>query len=170
MSSKRISVGDRIPGDSYFWYLHPQEEVCSRADPHKVTYAEIFAGKRVVLFAVPGAYTTTCTFDHIPGYVEKADELKAKGVDHIICTAVNDPYVMESWGRTMKAHGRVWMLSDGNGTFHKAVGLECDCSQWGMGIRSERYAMVVEDGLVKQLFVDPDAVQGSGVDNILSVL
>ena len=117
------------------------------------TTGELFAGKKVVLFAVPGAFTPTCSEEHLPGYVTLADKLKAKGVDSIICLAVNDAFVMTAWGKTHNAEELI-MLADGDGTFTKAIGLDMDTGSFG-GVRSQRYAMLVDDGQVTQLNVEP---------------
>ena len=119
-----------------------------------MTVAELTAGKKVALFAVPGAFTPTCSARHLPGYTEKAADLRAKGVDTIACVSVNDVFVMNAWGKDQKVGEDVVMLADGNGAFAKAVGLEMDGSGFGMGSRSQRYSMIVEDGVVKQLNVE----------------
>jgi len=123
--------------------------------PKDVSAADIFKGKRVVLFAVPGAFTPTCSMKHLPGFVSDADKIRAKGVDDIVCVSVNDVFVMDAWGKASGAQGKVRMLADGNGDFTRAVGLELDASGFGMGRRSQRYGMVVRDGKVEQLHVEP---------------
>src|SRR5690606_10294486 len=115
----------------------------------------LFTGKKVVLFSVPGAFTPTCSAKHLPGYVQKADELKRRGVDTIACMAVNDVFVMSAWGKSSDADGKVLMLADGNGEYVRALGLELDASKFGMGQRGKRFSMIVEDGVVKQLNVEP---------------
>jgi peroxiredoxin len=115
---------------------------------------EFFKGKRVALFSVPGAFTPTCSAKHLPGFVEHAADLKAKGIDEIACTAVNDAFVMGAWGKASGVDGKVTMLADGNGDFVKAVGLEMDGSKFGMGPRGQRFAMVINDGTVEHLFVE----------------
>ncbi len=115
---------------------------------------DIFAGKTVALFAVPGAFTPTCSAKHLPGFIEKAGELEGKGVDDIVCTSVNDVFVMNAWGEQAKTGGKVRMLADGNGAFAEALGLEMDASGFGMGKRSKRYSMLVKDGVVEQLNVE----------------
>ena len=119
-----------------------------------VTTDELFKGRKVVLFSVPGAFTPTCSAKHLPGFIEKAAELKAKGIDAIACTAVNDAFVMGAWGKSAGADGSVTMLADGNGAFAKAVGLEMDGSKFGMGTRGQRFSMIVNDGVVEELNVE----------------
>lgn len=131
----------------------------------------LFAGKTVVLFALPGAFTPTCSAKHLPGYVTKAADLKGKGVDAIACLSVNDAFVMDAWGKDQKVGENVMMLADGNAEFTKAVGLEMDGSGYGMGTRSKRYAMVVKDGVVKDLFVEePGQFEVSSADYVLGKL
>lgn len=117
----------------------------------EIDTAEYFKGKHAVLFGLPGAYTPTCTQKHLPGYVARADAIKLKGVDEIICVAVNDPFVMHQWGKTAKADGKVTMLPDGNGDFAKSLGLELDGIAFGMGQRMQRFVMILDDGVVKGL-------------------
>ena len=143
-----IKVGDSLPAD-----LKLKE--MGEGGPKDVSVGEIFKGKRVVLFAVPGAFTPTCSMKHLPGFLEQASAIKAKGVDDVVCLSVNDAFVMGAWGNANNAKGKVRMLADGNGDFTKAVGLSLDASGFGMGARSQRYAMVVKDGKVEQLFVEP---------------
>jgi peroxiredoxin len=132
---------------------------------------DFFKGKKVVLFAVPGAFTPTCSAKHLPGFVEKASDIKAKGVDTIACLSVNDAFVMSAWGKDQKADGKVEMLADGNGDFTRAVGLEMDGSGYGLGLRSQRYAMIVDDGKVTALHVEkPGAFEVSSADAILQAL
>ena len=138
-----IQIGDRVPSTTF---VKPTEN-----GPEQVSSDDFFAGRKVALFSVPGAFTPTCSARHLPGYVEKAAELKAKGVDEIACTAVNDAFVMGAWGREQKAAGKVRMMADGSAEFSKACGLTLDLSARGMGIRSDRYAMLVEDGVVKAI-------------------
>ncbi|KUI98132.1 peroxiredoxin [Vibrio sp. MEBiC08052] len=130
---------------------------------------ELFAGKKAVLFAVPGAFTPTCSEAHLPGYVVLADQLKAKGIDIIACVAVNDAFVMKAWGEAQNA-SEIMMLADGDASFTKALGLEMDTEQFG-GIRSQRYAMIIEDGVVKQLNVEPPkSFEVSNAETILASL
>ena len=158
-----ISVGDRIPRTSF---------VKATADgPQPVDSDEFFKGRKVALFAVPGAFTPTCSARHLPGFVERADELKAKGVDEIACTAVNDPFVMAAWAQSGGAADKITMLSDGNGEFARKLGLEMDAAKFGMGTRSQRYSMLVEDGVVTQLNVEaPGAFDLSSADYLLERL
>ena len=138
--------------------------------PTAVSTSELFGGKKVVLFAVPGAYTPTCSEAHLPGYVVNADEIKAKGVDSIVCVAVNDAFVMDAWGKDRNA-GELVMAGDGNSEFTKAVGLETDGTGFGLGTRSQRYAMVVDDGVVTKLAVEaPGAFEVSKAEAILEAL
>ncbi|KAG2489103.1 hypothetical protein HYH03_012329 [Edaphochlamys debaryana] len=139
--------------------------------PKAVTTAEFFGGRKVVLFGVPGAFTPTCSKDHLPGFVTAAAALKAKGVDEVACVAVNDAFVMGAWGESVGAGEGVRMLADGSAAFTKAAGLDQDLSEGGMGVRSQRYSMVVEDGVVKVLNVEPArGLTCSRADNILSLL
>jgi len=141
-----IKVGDTLPDATFM------EMTANGPEPR--TTADIFAGKTVALFAVPGAYTPTCSARHLPGFVDHLDDLKAKGVDDVVCTAVNDVFVMGAWGKSAGADGKVRMLADGNGAFAKALGLELDASGFGMGQRSQRYSMIVKDGKVAELNVE----------------
>jgi peroxiredoxin len=141
-----IKVGDKLP-DATFMEM-------TADGPAPCTTADVFGGKTVALFAVPGAFTPTCSAKHLPGFVEKLDDLKGKGVDDVVCTSVNDVFVMGAWGKSAGADGKVRMLADGNGTFAKALGLEMDGSGFGMGQRSQRYSMIVKDGVVTELNVE----------------
>jgi glutaredoxin/glutathione-dependent peroxiredoxin len=141
-----IQVGDRLPEATFM--------EMTADGPQPRTVADIFKGKTVALFAVPGAYTPTCSARHLPGFIDKQGDLKAKGVDEIVCTAVNDVFVMGAWGKESKAGDKVRFLADGNGAFAKALGLELDASGFGMGHRSKRYSMLVKDGTVMQLNVE----------------
>jgi len=141
-----IKVGDRLPDAGFM--------VMTAEGPAKRTTGEIFAGKKVALFAVPGAFTPTCQQQHVPGFVARVDELKGKGVDTIACTAVNDVFVLAEFAKTTGADGNILMLADGNGDFAKKIGLDVDLSDFGLGLRSKRYAMLVDDGVVKVLNVE----------------
>ena len=141
-----IKIGDRLP-DVTFMEPGPN-------GPEPRSTADVFGGRTVALFAVPGAFTPTCSAKHLPGFIEKSQELSAKGVDEIACTSVNDAFVMSAWGKHADADGKVRMLADGNGAFAKALGLTMDASGFGMGERSKRYAMLVKDGVVEQLNVE----------------
>jgi glutaredoxin/glutathione-dependent peroxiredoxin len=158
-----IKVGDRIPSVT-LRYVSPE-------GPKAVSSDEFFAGKRVVLFGLPGAYTRTCSQRHLPGYVTNAAELKAKGVDTIACLAANDHFVMGAWGKEHQAGDKVVMLGDGGGEFTRAVGLELDRTKEGMGMRSQRYSMVVEDGVVKALHIEqPGQFDVSSAEAMLQAL
>ena len=157
-----IQVGDRIP-DVPLSLATPE-------GPQPTSSGEYFAGKRVALFAVPGAYTPTCSARHLPSYVEKAGELKTKGIDEVACTSVNDAFVMGAWGRDDGSED-ITMLADGNGDFAQAVGLTMDGSKFGMGTRSQRYSMVVNDGVVEQLNVEaPGEYKASSAEHMLEQL
>ena len=155
-----IKVGDRIPEAAFF--------VMGADGPGKMTTAEVFKGKKVVLFAVPGAYTPTCDQKHLPGFIARVDALKSKGYDTIACTAVNDVFVLDRWSKDADANGNILMLGDGAGDFAKKVGLDIDLSGFGLGVRSKRYAMVVEDGIVKLLNVE-EAPPDHGVSSAETV-
>ena len=159
-----IQVGDRLPAVNLKQLT---------ADGIKdVPITELTRGKKVVLFAVPGAFTPTCSEKHLPGFVEQADAIKAKGVDQILCVAVNDPFVLSAWEKARNVGGKVTMLSDGNAEFTRAIGLDLDASGFGLGTRSKRYAMVVEDGVVKALMVEdvPTQAEKSSASAIVSAL
>ncbi|HVO27961.1 MAG TPA: peroxiredoxin [Candidatus Margulisiibacteriota bacterium] len=159
-----IKVGDSLPTD-----LKLKE--MGEGGPKDVSVGEIFKGKKVVLFAVPGAFTPTCSMKHLPGFLEQATAIKAKGIDEIVCLSVNDAFVMGAWGNANNAKGKVRMLADGNGDFTKAVGLSLDASGFGMGTRSQRYAMIVTDGKVEQLLVEPGpGLTVSSAEAVLSKL
>lgn len=139
--------------------------------PADVVLGDIFRGKKVVVFAVPGAFTPTCSMKHLPGFVEKADAIKAKGVDEIVCLSVNDAFVMGAWGDANAARGKVRMLADGNGELTRALGLELDASGFGMGQRSQRYALIATDGKIDALFVEEGpGLNVSSADSILAAL
>jgi peroxiredoxin len=158
-----IKVGDRLPDATF--------KVMKDGKPADLSTSELTKGKKVALFAVPGAFTPTCSVKHLPGYKEKAAELRAKGVDTIACVSVNDVFVMNAWGKDQQVGDDVVMLADGNGAFAKAVGLEMDGTGFGMGSRSKRYSMIVEDGVVKQLNVEgPGEFKVSAADYMLGQL
>lgn len=155
-----IKIGDRIPTAT----LTEMRDGAPRA----VKTNELFAGKRAVLFALPGAFTPTCSAKHLPGFVQHASEFADKGIDLIACLSVNDAFVMGAWGNAQGAGDKVTMLADGNGDFTKAAGLEMDATKFGMGLRSQRYAMLIEDGVVKKLFVEePGAYAVSSAEHML---
>lgn len=141
-----IAKGDTIPATTFV--------TMTENGPEKIESGDFFKGRKVALFSVPGAFTPTCSARHLPGFIDKADALKAKGIDEIACTAVNDPFVMGAWGKSASADGKVTMLADGNGTFAKAVGLEMDGSAFGLGTRGQRFSMIVNDGVVEELNVE----------------
>ena len=140
--------------------------------PKPVSTDDLFSGKKTVLFAVPGAFTPTCSAKHLPGFVEKKDALKDKGVDQIVCMSVNDAFVMQAWGKNQGADGKVAMLADGNGDFTRAIGMEIDASGFGMGKRSARYSLLVEDGVVRQVNVEeaPGQMKVSSAESMLDRL
>ncbi|HVB01787.1 MAG TPA: peroxiredoxin [Acidimicrobiales bacterium] len=158
-----ITVGDRIPEVSL--------RKMGAEGPTTVNSAEVLGTGKVVLFAVPGAFTPTCSDYHLPGFVIRADEFSAKGVDTVACIAVNDAFVMGAWGESQNVGDSVLLLADGNAEFAKAVGLELDGTGFGMGVRSQRYAMVLEDGVVTYLGVEPGpGLSVSGADAVLAAL
>lgn len=158
-----IKVGDAIPEATL---------VAATSDgPKEMTTAELFNGRKVVLFAVPGAFTPTCSAKHVPGFLQNADALAAKGVDQIACIAVNDPFVMGAWAKDQAVGDRIIMLSDGMANFTKSLGLEVDLSKRGLGIRSSRYAMVVDNGTVTLLNVEePGGYDVSSAETVLAAL
>ena len=164
-----IKIGDRIP-DATLTESTEFGEACPLA-PAKISVAEATKGKRIVLFGLPGAYTPTCSAQHVPGYVAALAELKAKGIDTIACVSVNDAFVMGAWGEQQKASDKVMMLADGNGDFTRALGLELDATKFGMGKRSQRFSMVVDNGVVTQLNVEaPGAFEVSSADHMMALL
>ncbi len=156
-----IQVGERLP--------NIELQVMGSNGPEKVQTGDLFAGKKVVLFAVPGAFTPTCSAAHLPGFVVDADKLKARGVDSIICTSVNDTFVMDAWGKAHNAE-QIVMLADGLAEFAKAVGLTQDRTASQMGIRSQRYAMIVNDGVVEVLNIDEKGLETTSSEAILAAL
>ena len=156
-----IQVGDKIPEGMF--------TVMGAEGPAGLSTADLFGGKKVVLFAVPGAFTPTCSAAHLPGFVFHVDDITAKGVDTVACMSVNDVFVMHAWGQSANAE-HIQMLADGNGTFTEALGLVLDGSGFGMGSRSKRFAMIVDDGVVTLLNVDEAALDGSSAEAILAAL
>lgn len=158
-----ISKGDKIPN---------VDVTLATADgPQKTNTADVLGRGAVALFAVPGAFTPTCSARHLPGYVDKAAELKARGIDKIVCMSVNDAFVMKAWGQAQNALGVIDMVADGNGDFTRALGLELDARGFGMGERSKRFAAIIKDGVVKDLFVEaPGAFEVSSADYMLGKL
>ncbi|GLI64734.1 hypothetical protein VaNZ11_008101 [Volvox africanus] len=159
-----IAVGQKLP-DGKFKYFDGEGQM------RDITTEELCKGKKVVLFAVPGAFTPTCSLKHVPGFVDKADELKTKGVDTIACVSVNDAFVMAAWGKDLKASDKVLMLADGNGQFTKALGVELDLVDKGLGLRSRRYSMLVDDQVVKVLNLEEGgAFTVSSAEDMLAAL
>lgn len=148
-----IKTGDHLPEGKLAEFIDTETEGCSLG-PNTFNVSELVKGKTIAIFGLPGAYTPTCSAQHVPGYIEHATQLKAKGVDEIWCISVNDAFVMGAWGRELNATGIVRMMADGNADFSKALGLSADFSAYGMGTRSQRYSMLVKDGVVKQLHVE----------------
>ncbi|MAS40473.1 MAG: peroxiredoxin [Porticoccaceae bacterium] len=158
-----IQVGDTMP--------EGRLNIMKADGPGSVSAKELFDGKKVVLFSVPGAFTPTCSRDHLPGFVEKADEIKAKGVDTVACMAVNDAFVMDAWGKQAGADGKVLMLADGNGDYTRALDLVMDGTGFGLGMRGRRFALIVNDGKVEQAFIEEGGqFKVSSADNVLAHL
>ncbi|MBL8660720.1 MAG: peroxiredoxin [Rhodospirillales bacterium] len=158
-----IKVGDKIPSVKL---MH-----MGAGGPEALTTDELLKGKKVVVFGVPGAFTPTCSAKHLPGFVEHAGELKNKGVDVIVCTAVNDVFVMNAWGKDQGAGDKVLMLADGDADFTKATGLELDLTGKGLGLRSQRFAMIVDDGVVEALMIDEGGKFGAtSAESVLNAL
>jgi peroxiredoxin (alkyl hydroperoxide reductase subunit C) len=158
-----IKVGDAIPSTKL--------TTATPDGPKEVTTDEVFGGKKVVLFAVPGAFTPTCSMKHLPGYLQNIDALKTKGIDTVACLAVNDPFVMNAWAKEQGVDGRLVMIADGSGALTKALGLELDLTARGLGVRSQRYAMVVDNGKVTSLNVEaPGGFDVSRAESVLAGL
>lgn len=158
-----IKVGDRIPDVTLY--------VMSEQGPQAVKTGELFKGKKVALFALPGAFTPTCSAKHLPGFIEKHDEMKNKGVDMIACLSVNDAFVMGAWGKQQNCGEKVTMLADGSGEFTKAIGMEFDLSARGLGVRSQRYSMLIDDGVVKTINLEkPGAFEVSDANTLVAQL
>src|SRR5215813_13280954 len=141
-----IKAGDKMPSGTL--------KRMTKEGPKDLSTDELFKGKKVVLFSVPGAFTPTCDAKHLPGYVELADQLRAKGIDTIACMAVNDVFVMNAWGKAQSVGDKVLMLADGNGDYARALGLELDAKGYGMGLRGQRFAIVVKDGVASDVYVE----------------
>ena len=156
-----IKAGDKVPSGMF--------TVMGAEGPTGISTADIFDGKKVVLFAVPGAFTPTCSMAHLPGFVVHVDDIKAKGVDTVACMSVNDVFVLHAWGQSANAE-HLMMLADGNAEFTAALGLELDGTGFGMGKRSQRFAMIVDDGIVSMLNVDAGALEGSSAETVLAAL
>lgn len=159
-----IEVGQKLPEATF--------KVLTAEGLADVELKSIVNGRKVVIFALPGAFTPTCHAKHLPGFLARLDEIRAKGVDEVVCIAVNDPFVLDAWGKSQNVNGRIRILSDGNATFSQAIGLTFDGSMAGLGTRSRRYAMIVEDGTVEFLAVEdaPPMMEVSGADNIMDAL
>src|ERR1700678_3648420 len=155
-----IQVGERAPAGKF--------KIMTKEGPKDLTTAELFDGKRVVLFSVPGAFTPTCDAKHLPGYLELADKIRAKGIDTIACMAVNDVFVMNAWGKASSAGDKVMMLADGNGDYAKALGLELDARKFGMGTRGQRFALLVDNGVLKSVNIEePGQFKVSAAEHVL---
>ena len=162
-----IKVGDRLPEGTLTEMIDTERPGCT-VGPNNFSVGDLTKGKRIVIFGVPGAFTPTCSVKHLPGYVQQFDQLRAKGVDEVWCLAVNDAFVMGAWGREQHAGGKVRMMADGSATFTKALGLELDLIARGMGVRTQRYSMLVDDGVVKTLNVEAQGkFEVSGGDTML---
>ena len=162
-----ISVGDHVPECTLYEYFNEESDGCS-VGPNAFKMSELVKGKRIALFALPGAYTPTCSAKHLPGYVEKAEALKEK-VDEIWCVSVNDAFVMGAWGRDNNATGSVRMMADGAAEFTKAVGMDLDLTKRGLGVRSRRYSMLLDDGIIKTINLEdaPGGMEVSDADTML---
>ncbi|MDB5989603.1 MAG: peroxiredoxin [Herbaspirillum sp.] len=162
-----IKIGDHLPEGSLAEFIETATEGCALG-PNTFKVSDLVKGKKIAVFAVPGAFTPTCSAKHLPGYVKLAAEFKAKGVDEIWAISVNDAFVMGAWGRDQKATGAVRLLADGNADFSKALGLSSDFSKHGMGVRSQRYSMLVENGVVTQLNIEaPGKFEVSNAETLL---
>ena len=148
-----IDIGERLPDATLQEFVEVEGDGCS-IGPNSFHVEDLVRGKKIALFGLPGAFTPTCSVKHVPGYIERYDALKAKGIDEIWCVAVNDAFVMGAWGRDQHTGGKVRMMADGSGDFTKKLGLEFDLTARGMGVRSQRYSMLVDDGVVKQLNIE----------------
>ncbi|HEY4375057.1 MAG TPA: peroxiredoxin [Burkholderiales bacterium] len=148
-----IKVGDRVPEGTLTEFIETATESCALG-PNAFQVADLVKGKKIAIFAVPGAFTPTCSAKHLPGFIQNADAIRAKGVDEIWCVSVNDAFVMGAWGRDQKTAGKVRMMADGSAAFSQAIGLTLDLTARGMGVRSNRYSMLVDDGVVKSLNVE----------------
>lgn len=157
-----IKVGDKIPSVTL--------NLMTEDGPGAITTDELFAGKKVAIFGVPGAFTPTCSAKHLPGFVSNADALKAKGIDTIACVSVNDAFVMGAWGKDQGVGDKVKLLADGSAAFTKATGLELDLTAKGLGLRCQRFAMVVDNGVVKSLHIDEGTFEKTSAETMLSEL
>lgn len=165
-----IKIGDRLPEGTLSEFIDVESEGCALG-PNTFNVSDLTKGKKIAIFGLPGAYTPTCSAKHVPGYIENAARLKAKGVDEIWCVSVNDAFVMGAWGRDQKATGVVRMMADGSAALTKALGLEFDLTAKGMGIRSQRYSMLVDDGVVTQLNIEqPGKFEVSNAETLVAQL
>ena len=165
-----IAVGQKLPNATLSEFFNEESEGCSLG-PNSFEVEKLVAGKKIVIFALPGAFTPTCSAQHVPGYLAAYDALKAKGVDEIWCISVNDPFVMGAWGRDLNVGKKIRMLGDGSAEFTQKVGMEFDLTKRGLGVRSQRYAMIVEDGVVKSLDLEaPGKFEVSDAASILKKL
>lgn len=158
-----ISAGEKMPSGTF--------GIMTESGPGSLSSDELFAGKKVVLVSVPGAFTPTCSLNHLPGFIDQAEQLTAKGVDTVACMAVNDVFVMDAWGKDRGVGEKVVMLADGNGEYSRALGLELDASGFGMGMRGQRFAIVVDDGVATHVAIeDPGQFEVSKAEAILAAL
>jgi glutaredoxin/glutathione-dependent peroxiredoxin len=165
-----IKVGDRLPDGTLTEFIETERPGCT-VGPNNFSVSEQTKGKKIAIFGVPGAFTPTCSAKHVPSYVQNVDKLRTKGIDEVWCIAVNDAFVMGAWGKEQHCSGKVRMMGDGSATFTKALGLEMDLTARGMGVRSQRYSMVVDDGVVKALNVEqPGKFEVSGAESMLQKL
>ena len=148
-----IKVGDKLPSGTLSEFIEVEGNGCT-VGPNEFKVDDLVKDKKVVIFGLPGAFTPTCSAKHVPGYVQNRDQLKAKGVDEVICISVNDPFVMGAWARDQKTDGKVRMMGDGSANYTKALGLELDLTARGMGVRSQRFSMLVDNGVVKTLNIE----------------
>jgi peroxiredoxin len=165
-----IKVGDKLPAGTLSEYIEVEGNGCT-VGPNTFNVEDLVKGKKVVIFGLPGAFTPTCSAKHVPSYLADYDKLKAKGVDEIICISVNDPFVMGAWARDQKSNGKVRMMADGSAAYTKALGLDLDLTARGMGMRCQRFSMLVDDGVVKTLNIEaPGKFEVSGGDTMLKQL
>lgn len=163
-----IQIGEKLPNATLFEFFHEETEGCSLG-PNKFEVEKELANKTVAILALPGAYTPTCSAKHVPGFIDHFNEFKAKGVDEIWCVSVNDAFVMGMWGKSLGAEGKVRMMADGSAEFTKKLGMELDLTARGMGVRSNRYSMLVKNGVVTQLNVEaPGVFENSTAEKLLS--
>jgi peroxiredoxin len=165
-----IKTGDTVPGATLFEFIEVEGNGCS-VGPNAFKVADMVSGKKIAVFGLPGAFTPTCSAQHVPGYVRNADALKAKGIDEIWCVSVNDAFVMGAWGREQQAGGKVRMMADGSAEFARALGLELDLTARGMGVRCQRFSMVLDNGVVSQLNIEaPGKFEVSSAEAMLAKL